>query len=468
MITKMQTRCLQRLGARQLNRNLADTLQIIEASKAWRDAWVNILTVQLGTVACFEELYQPILGSTDGHGREPVYTDPSQVERTAKLKEAYKELKTDLLEEVNLMDARIIRPATEAKEYIQPVRKTIKKRENKRLDWERYMDRVNSLSKKQTRSDKDNAALSKAEQDLARAAEVQPTLIVFAILGRLTCVQEFNVSDSHLQETLPLLVAACFSILPHLLAAQIMTQNTLLAQYYTVLHNYCEETDFPSPPPPMEDVTATWGRDFKPVQAEVESLPIIARGRVVHQPMSLADEQPARKSSSTALGPRNGLGARRPSSQGQITSPAPTNSAARAMRIPSSNSLTPYPQPPPSPSPSPPATYSTPDYSNHLSPPVPSSYNAHSPAGPKADYFQNAASIKKKAPPPPPPKRIGSNTGPFVVALYDFAGEGGGDLSFREGDRIKIVKKTDSTDDWWEGELRGLKGSFPANYCKLA
>lgn len=70
----------------------------------------------------------------------------------------------------------------------------------------------------------------------------------------------------------------------------------------------------------------------------------------------------------------------------------------------------------------------------------------------------------KKKPPPPPPKRIGSNQGLFVTALYDFGGQSAGDLAFREGDRIRVLKKTDSTDDWWEGELRGVKGSFPANY----
>lgn len=48
-----------------------------------------------------------------------------------------------------------------------------------------------------------------------------------------------------------------------------------------------------------------------------------------------------------------------------------------------------------------------------------------------------------------------------------FAG-GPGDLSFREGDRIKIVKKTQTDQDWWIGELGGIKGSFPANYCKAA
>lgn len=83
------------------------------------------------------------------------------------------------------------------------------------------------------------------------------------------------------------------------------------------------------------------------------------------------------------------------------------------------------------------------------------------------DYFQRGT-VGKKKPPPPPPKRIGSrNFATFAEALYSFDGQSEGDLSFREGDQIKVLKKTESTDDWWEGELRGRKGSFPANYCKL-
>ena len=99
-------------------------------------------------------------------------TPQLQLDRTAKLKEAYTELKTDLLEEVIMMDARVIKPATDAKDYIQPVRKTIKKRENKRLDWERYIDKVNHASKKMKRTDRENAALAKAEEELAKAADV--------------------------------------------------------------------------------------------------------------------------------------------------------------------------------------------------------------------------------------------------------------------------------------------------------
>jgi amphiphysin len=146
--------------------------QIIEASKAWRDAWVSILTVQLGLASTFEELYRPIVGTSDGHRDNPVLTPQEQLDRTARLKDVCLALKTDLMEEVIMMDSRVIRPATDAKELLQPLRKMIKKRENKRMDWERYIDRVNNASKKVGRSDRENAALAKAEEELGRASDV--------------------------------------------------------------------------------------------------------------------------------------------------------------------------------------------------------------------------------------------------------------------------------------------------------
>ncbi len=76
-----------------------------------------------------------------------------------------------------------------------------------------------------------------------------------------------------------------------------------------------------------------------------------------------------------------------------------------------------------------------------------------------------SATIAGKKKPPPPPPRMPSIQALFVTALYEFGGQGEGDLVFKEGDRIKVVKKTESTDDWWQGELRGVRGSFPANYC---
>lgn len=251
-----------------------------------------------------------------------------------------------------------------------------------------------------------------------------------------------------------------------------MIQNTLLAQYYTVLHNYCEDNDFPSPPPPMTDVISVWEMDFTPIKEQVERINCIARGKAVHHPMALGDD-PNRKASGsvTGLNVRNGFSRRTPS-QGRVSAPPSPNpepqDAPRPMRIQSSSTVPVYSPPAPEPSPSPePPSYTTPDYSKSLTPV--SSYSAHSPAGPSMDYFQRGTVGKKKPPPPPPkPKRIASrNFVPLAEALYSFDGQSEGDLSFREGDQIKVLKKTDSTDDWWEGELRGRKGSFPANYCKL-
>lgn len=41
-----------------------------------------------------------------------------------------------------------------------------------------------------------------------------------------------------------------------------------------------------------------------------------------------------------------------------------------------------------------------------------------------------------------------------------------GDLSFKTNDRIEIVKKTESQEDWWTGRLNGAEGVFPGNYVQ--
>ncbi|XP_068420493.1 SH3 domain-containing YSC84-like protein 1 isoform X1 [Eschrichtius robustus] len=54
-----------------------------------------------------------------------------------------------------------------------------------------------------------------------------------------------------------------------------------------------------------------------------------------------------------------------------------------------------------------------------------------------------------------------------VTALYSFEGQQPGDLNFQAGDRITVITKTDSHFDWWEGNLRGQTGIFPANYVTM-
>ena len=120
-------------------------------------------------------MYQPIVGAAPIDGdTDTVYaaTDPDTQQRATDLKDIYEELRTELLEEVNTIDLRIIRPAMDARESIQPLKKVIKKREDKKLDYERYQGRVDTTKKKSKLSERDQATLAKTERELARSSEV--------------------------------------------------------------------------------------------------------------------------------------------------------------------------------------------------------------------------------------------------------------------------------------------------------
>lgn len=322
---------------------------------------------------------------------------------------------------------------------------------------------MDALLKKTKRSDRENTALAKHEIDLERSNE------------------EYNQADQHLRSVLPGIINAVFSLLPQLLAAQIEIQNTLLGLVYTTLHGYAQENAFPSPPPELDEVVAPWDADFTPLRTELEgSFQVLAQGKAIHQPMRQAE-----KSTVTGMNIRSTIMGRRTASQGATsTAPAPKRNMAPANdistpppidsgskpRIGSSNvvkpkissaSLTPHEQPLTTPSPG--LSSSVSSRNDYFSRPRISSSTS---TGTTHTPGVSPGIGKKKPPPPPPPKKIGSFQGEYVTAMYDFAPVNEGDLGFREGDRIRVTKKTPSSQDWWEGELNGQRGSFPANYCR--
>lgn len=131
------------------------------------------MSSQLDIADVYAQLYDPIVGATDGHGRDPVRTSERQLQQTFGLKEAYTDLRTELADEINSIELRILQPALDARRSIDPIRKTIKKRENKRLDLEKCQEKVHKLHRKAGRTPKEDAQLSKAEDDLANLNEVQ-------------------------------------------------------------------------------------------------------------------------------------------------------------------------------------------------------------------------------------------------------------------------------------------------------
>ncbi|KAK4039579.1 hypothetical protein C8A01DRAFT_36451 [Parachaetomium inaequale] len=436
--------------------------KIIDNAKMWRDSWTALVNTQLQVVTEYEGLYDPIAGASDGQSRHAVPTPQLQLERTFKLKKAYTDLKAELVEEMIIIEDHILKPATDARECIAPIRKTIKKRENKRSDYEKTQDKALKLQRKPGRTPKEDAALAKADAEMSRAAD------------------EFAIADDHLKETLPPIIHAAFSLVTPLLSNLVMIQNRLLGLYYTTLNGYCDEFGFPSPPPPMEEVVAIWNGASGPVRSQIETISFIARGKSIQQPMSNGNG-PAPKPS-IINGPRRAMTGLIPGREARTL---------RAPSMPVEHSRTPSPTPSSTSS----TSYRRPDYSNatdFTTATVLGGGAVNRSAGEtpgqqqqqqQRDYFslrqqtsspslaaQNAFAAlgKKKPPPPPPPKRI-TSTKPdeWVVAQYAFAGQGGGDLSFQEGDRIRVVKRTGTDQDWWVGELGGVQGNFPANYCKL-
>ena len=281
------------------------------------------------------------------------------------------------------------------------------------------------------------------------------------------------MTDNHIKETLPPVINAVFNLVPPLLATIIDTQNRLLGISYTTIHQYCSDNDLPSPPPPMETVVEEWESAFGPIQKEIEAFYIIKSGRATRQtPKGANGKPPLRQAPSFS---KNGI-----SRAATGLMPGKGDDSRRPSLTPSAREESPPPMPGPRPGP-PKASASyagsgvATDFTLATKLSNSSAVSSPGPRGPADQYgymtrrqtSDLAASVAgKKKPPPPPPKKFNRPPEESVVALYDFAGEGHGDLSFQEGDTIKIVKKTETEQDWWVGELRGVRGSFPANYCK--
>ena len=125
-------------------------------------------------------------------------------------------------------------------------------------------------------------------------------------------------------------------------------------------------------------------------------------------------------------------------------------------------------RPPPSRSPS----NSSAGFKKPPPPPPPGSFNKTATGPPPPYSVGNGVGTRsvagKKPPPPPPlkPKPKAESPKHYVVALYDFNAQAAGDLSFKAGDRIEVVEKTDSAEDWWTGKLKGMRGVFPGR-CLL-
>ncbi|KAL3437864.1 hypothetical protein BDV09DRAFT_137912 [Aspergillus tetrazonus] len=84
-------------------------------------------------------------------------------------------------------------------------------------------------------------------------------------------------------------------------------------------------------------------------------------------------------------------------------------------------------------------------------------------------------SDRKPSRPTAPKPVFGQRTGQAAplredqaIALYTFDADQDGDLGFKKGEIITIIKRTEKKEDWWTGRIGDRVGIFPANYVDAA
>lgn len=95
---------------------------------------MSIATFQSRLADEFDGLYAPIVGSSETPSQHrPVETEPALQARTNRLRREYYELRGELIQELNVVEERMTLPAEQAKSYLDPMKKTIKKRNDKKV-----------------------------------------------------------------------------------------------------------------------------------------------------------------------------------------------------------------------------------------------------------------------------------------------------------------------------------------------
>ncbi|KAK0303899.1 hypothetical protein LTR01_007761 [Friedmanniomyces endolithicus] len=284
--------------------------QLIKDLTAYRNSWDDILKLQYDTIEALAFLYKPLEPSADPDQRRPPTTTPqTYMQKCLGLQKVYSEVKTDLSTELNLIDSKLVRPATEAKAATKSLGKTLKHRENCKLDYERYLSRAEHGRKKDTRSMKEEASLAAHECNLAQAQI------------------DYETADDQVKQTFPPVTAAVLDLVPYILANQVQLQTTLVGQLYTVIDKYTRTHGMANPAPGDGEIVRVWEQEFGGLRRELEQgIAIVAGGKAVQRGM----EMPAEKGGTvTGLGIRNKAGGMMHIGGGDGTAPSASGSAGR-------------------------------------------------------------------------------------------------------------------------------------------
>lgn len=377
-----------------------ETKKLHDESKKYFEAINGMLNHQIEFSKAMTEIYKPISGRMSDPNSIKPEGNPEGIAACEEYESIVKELQETLAPELEMIESRVIRPATELMDVIKVIRKTAVKREHKKLDYDRHRAALKKLQDKKERSAKDEKALWKAEGDVEQAT------------------QDFEYFNNLLKDDLPKLFALEQEFIQPLFQSFYYMQ---LNVFYT-LHERMQRCDIGYFDLTL-DIEEAFIQKRGDIQERAEALSI-CRFKTTGRP------RPIRYGARPALegGKQPGLLTAGPSATSSSTSPK-----AGAYGRTSSDAGQAAPPP-------------------------------YSPGNNTA--LSTIAAAKAKPPPPKPkPKRLtaapAAPAAETVTALYDYSAQADGDLSFRAGDVIEIVSRTQNENEWWTGRLNGKEGQFP-------
>jgi len=394
------------------------TETLLKDIKAFTDAINGLFTSGAGFATHFSTIFHPIAGEYDLIGENP---DSSQTIRSVtKYETAMEELRSAIGPELDLIESRVVGPIKELQQIMKMIRKSITKRDHKLTDYDRFNNSLTKLRDKKEKSLSDEKNLFKLEQDFELATN------------------EYDFLNNALKTDLPRFMTLSTQFIDPLFSSFFYMQLNIFYLILEKMNGFADENKY--------DVTNTSGtqiaNDYEEKRTDAWSN--IENMNITKRIISVSKMVQANRS-------QNGG-----SSLGRSATTASSTSSSSMNR-----SITPSRTPPPARMPSNSNFKKTP-------PPIPGS-SAPAPPPPYTPSSGAAGAATKRAPPPPPALKPKPKIVPkvqYVVALYDFAAQADGDLSFNTGDRIEVVERGASAEDWWTGRLNGQQGVFPGNYVQ--
>ncbi|KAM0246480.1 hypothetical protein ACHAQJ_010197 [Trichoderma viride] len=380
-----------------------ETKKLHDESKKYFEAINGMLAHQIEFSKAMTEIYKPISGRVSDPDSIKPEGNPEGIAACEEYEAVVQELQETLAPELETIESRVIRPANELLDVIKVIQKTAHKRDHKQLDYDRHRAALKKLQDKKDRSAKDEKAMWKAEGDVEQAT------------------QDFEYYNNLLKDELPKLFLLEQEFIKPLFQSFYYMQLNI---FYT-LHERMQRCDI----------------GYFDLTREIEEAFMEKRGDAQEQAEALSIVR--FKTTGQRKPPPKQLG-------------RPTIEGSKPQGLLTAGSVT--------------SEKTSPKYASFRAedvgePAAPPPYSPSTKPG-----LSGIVASKAKPPPPPKPKptRLSGAPAPeTVTALYDFAAQAEGDLSFQTGDIIEIIQRTQNDNEWWTGKVNGKQGQFPGNYVKL-